>query len=109
MNHDEVTASLHMAAEFHILQYAVGIFSGIVVAMATAIVYIYRDNRKERAEWRSEMQTMNEELQGLIKQNNEAFNESVLATRELRGAINSQEKAIERLENTILKTQRNVI
>ena len=91
-----------MASDFKLLQYAVGIFSGIAIAMASAIVFIYRDTRSERTEWKAELKVMNAELQGLLSKNSEAFHESVLATRELRTAITAQEKAIERLENTLM-------
>lgn len=102
MTHDEITASMQMASDFKLLQYAVGIFTGIAAAMAAAIIYIYRDTRMERAEWRNELKQMNSQLQSLLNKNSEAFHESVLATRELRTAINSQEKAIERLEHTLV-------
>lgn len=98
---DEITASINLRDAFDLLRWAVGISGLLLTSMAGAIAYIYRDSRSERLQWRSEMKSMNVELQMVVKQNNEAFRDNSLALRELSMAISNQEKAIERLDAII--------
>lgn len=98
---------MQLVTEFNLLRYAIGIFSGIVVSMATAIVFIYKDSKSERLAWREEVKQMNDDLRGVIDKNTEAWHENCLSSRELREAIKSQEKAVERLERVIDKAMAN--
>lgn len=85
------------------MRYIIGISTGIVISLSGAIIFMYRDNRAERKEWRDELSAQNENLQKLIRQNNEAFNKVELSNQRLADVVDRQERTTQNLERLILE------
>lgn len=96
MTDQELTASLNIIQQFELLQWAVGIFGSIVVAMSTGFVMMYRDSRSERREYF-------ERLEKLVEKNNEVINKNALQTERLCEIVDRTERTTENLEKLILQ------
>mgnify|MGYP003556924424 FL=1 len=96
MTDQELTASLNIIQQFELLQWAVGIFGSIVVAMSTGFVMMYRDSRSERREYF-------ERLEKLVEKNNEVINKNALQTERLYEIVDRTERTTENLEKLILQ------
>ena len=96
MTDQELTASLNIIQQFELLQWAVGIFGSIVVAMSTGFVVMYRDSRSERREYF-------ERLEKLVEKNNEVINKNALQTERLCEIVDRTERTTENLEKLILQ------
>ena len=96
MTDQELTASLNIIQQFELLQWAVGIFGSIVVAMSTGFVIMYRDSRSERREYF-------ERLEKLVEKNNEVINKNALQTERLCEIVDRTERTTENLEKLILQ------
>ena len=96
MTDQELTASLNIIQQFELLQWAVGIFGAIVVAMSTGFVMMYRDSRSERREYF-------ERLEKLVEKNNEVINKNALQTERLCEIVDRTERTTENLEKLILQ------
>ena len=94
MTDQELTASLNIIQQFELLQWAVGIFGSIVVAMSTGFVMMYRDSRSERREYF-------ERLEKLVEKNNEVINKNALQTERLCEIVDRTERTTENLEKLI--------
>ena len=97
MTDQELTASLNIIQQFELLQWAVGIFGSIVVAMSTGFVMMYRDSRSERREYF-------ERLEKLVEKNNEVINKNALQTERLCEIVDRTERTTQNLEQLILQT-----
>ena len=96
MTDQELTASLNIIQQFELLQWAVGIFGSIVVAMSTGFVIMYRDSRSERREYF-------ERLEKLVEKNNEVINKNALQTERLCEIVDRTERTTQNLEKLILQ------
>lgn len=96
MTDQELTASLNIIQQFELLQWAVGIFGSIVVAMSTGFVMMYRDSRSERREYF-------ERLEQLVEKNNEVINKNALQTERLCEIVDRTERTTQNLEKLILQ------
>lgn len=103
MTAGEIAASINFVQEFELMRYIIGISTGIVISLSGAIIFMYRDNRAERKEWRDELSAQNENLQKLIRQNNEAFNKVELSNQRLADVVDRQERTTQNLERLILE------
>jgi C4-dicarboxylate transporter len=96
MTDQELTASLNIIQQFELLQWAVGIFGSIVVAMSTGFVMMYRDSRSERREYF-------ERLEQLVEKNNEVINKNAIQTERLCEIVDRTERTTQNLEKLILQ------
>lgn len=96
MTDNELTASLNIIQQFELLQWAVGIFASIVVAMSTGFVIMYRDSRAERIEYF-------ERLERLVEKNNEVMNKNSIVIEKLTGVVERTDRSVESLERLILQ------
>lgn len=103
MSEQEALASMNFVRDFEVLQYSVSIATGIVAALAGAIIFMYRDNRAERKEWRAEMVQQNERMITAISKNTEAFNKVELSNQRLADVVDRQERTTQNLERLILE------
>lgn len=96
MTDNELTASLNIIQQFELLQWAVGIFGSIVVAMSTGFVMMYRDSRAERREYF-------ERLEKLVEKNNDVIAKHTTQTERLVEVVDRNERAVANLERLILQ------
>lgn len=96
MTDNELSASLNIIQQFELLQWAVGIFSAIVVAMASGFVIMYRDTRTERRDYF-------ERLERLVEKNNEVISKHTIQTERLVEVVDRSERATQNLEKLILQ------
>lgn len=109
MSSIELEASMSFIKEFELLRWAVGIASGIVVALAGGIVFMYRDNRSERKEWRQEMASQNEKMLVTLGKNTEAFNKVELSIQRLADVVDRQADIVDRQERTTQNLERIIL
>lgn len=95
MTEQEIIASTNVIAQYELLQWAVGIFGSIVIAMAGAFVVMYRDTSSERKEYY-------DRLEKLVEKNNEVMNKNNLVIEKLTGVVERTDKSVESLERLIL-------
>lgn len=103
MTEAEITASVNFVRDFEVLRYVVGLATGIASALTGAIIFMYRDNRSERKEWRAEMVQQNERMISAITKNTEAFNKVELSNQRLADVVDRQEHTTQNLERLILE------
>ncbi len=103
MTEAELAASVNFVRDFEVLRYVVGLATGIATALTGAIVFMYRDNRSERREWRAEMVQQNERMIAAIYKNTEAFNKVELSNQRLADVVDRQERTTQNLEKLILE------
>lgn len=96
MTDQELTASLNIIQQFELLQWAVGIFGSIVVAMSSAFVIMYRDSRAERREYF-------DRLEKLVEKNNDVIAKHTTQTERLVEVVDRNERATMNLERLILQ------
>jgi hypothetical protein len=98
MTQEELEASINFINDFEVLQYVVGLSSGIVVALASALIFIYRDNRTERKEWRSDLSIQNERLTNTLEKVALALSGVEASNENLARLVDRQETTTRRLE-----------
>ena len=103
MTPQEITASINFVAQYELLQWAVGIFCSIVVAMATAFIIMYRDGRAERKEWNERQEVQSRQLIELITKTNEVVSKNTQQTERLIEVVDRNERATQNLEKLILQ------
>jgi len=99
----EITASTNVIAQYELLQWAVGVFGSIVVAMATAFVIMYRDGMAERKEWNERQEAQSRQLIELITKTNEVVSKNTQQTERLIEVVDRNERATQNLEKLILQ------
>lgn len=72
--------------------------SGIVVSLAGALVFMYRDNRTERKEWRSDLSIQNERLTNTLEKVALALSGVEASNENLARLVDRQETTTRRLE-----------
>lgn len=98
MTQEELEASINFINDFEVLQYVVGLSSGIVVALASALIFMYRDNRSERKEWRSDLSIQNERLTNTLEKVALALSGVENSNENLARLVDRQETTTRRLE-----------
>jgi hypothetical protein len=98
MTQEELEASINFINDFEVLQYVVGLSSGIVVALAGALVFMYRDNRSERKEWRSDLSIQNDRLNNTLEKVALALSGVETSNDNLARLVDRQETTTRRLE-----------
>ena len=98
MTQEELEASINFINDFEVLQYVVGLSSGIVVALAGALVFMYRDNRSERKEWRSDLSIQNDRLNNTLEKVALALIGVETSNENLARLVDRQETTTRRLE-----------
>jgi hypothetical protein len=98
MTQEELEASINFINDFEVLQYVVGLSSGIVVALAGALVFMYRDNRSERKEWRADLSIQNDRLNNTLEKVALALSGVETSNENLARLVDRQETTTRRLE-----------
>jgi hypothetical protein len=98
MTQEELEASINFINDFEVLQYLVGLSSSIVVALAGALVFMYRDNRSERKEWRADLSIQNERLTNTLEKVALALSGVETSNENLARLVDRQETTTRRLE-----------
>lgn len=93
---EELTASANVIAQYELLQWAVGIFGSIVVAMSAAFVVMYRDSRAERKEYF-------DRIEKLVEKTNDVISRNTAQTERLVEVVDRNERATQNLEKLILQ------
>lgn len=75
-----------------------GIASGIVVSLAGAIIFMYRDNRSERKEWRADLTVQNDRLNQTLERVADALSGVETSNENLAKLVDRQEASTRRLE-----------
>jgi hypothetical protein len=98
MTQEELEASINFINDFEVLQYLVGLSSSIVVALAGALVFMYRDNRSERKEWRADLSIQNDRLNNTLEKVALALSGVETSNENLARLVDRQETTTRRLE-----------
>lgn len=98
MTQEELEASINFINDFEVLQYLVGLSSSIVVALASALIFMYRDNRSERKEWRADLSIQNDRLTNTLEKVALALNGVETSNENLARLVDRQETTTRRLE-----------
>jgi hypothetical protein len=98
MTQEELEASINFINDFEVLQYLVGLSSSIVVALASALIFMYRDNRSERKEWRADLSIQNDRLNNTLEKVALALNGVETSNENLARLVDRQETTTRRLE-----------
>jgi len=98
MTQEELEASINFINDFEVLQYLVGLSSSIVVALASALIFMYRDNRFERKEWRSDLSIQNDRLNNTLEKVALALSGVETSNENLARLVDRQETTTRRLE-----------
>jgi len=98
MTEQEAIASVNFIQDFKLTQYMLAIASGIVISLAGAIVFMYRDNRSERKEWRADLTVQNDRLNQTLERVADALNGVETSNENLAKLVDRQETSTRRLE-----------
>jgi len=98
MTEQEAIASVNFIQDFKLTQYMLAIASGIVISLAGAIVFMYRDNRSERKEWRADLTVQNDRLNQTLERVADALNGVETSNENLAKLVDRQEASTRRLE-----------
>ena len=98
MTLEALEASINFINDFEVLQYLVGLSSSIVVALAGALVFMYRDNRSERKEWRADLSIQNDRLNNTLEKVALALSGVETSNENLARLVDRQETTTRRLE-----------
>lgn len=81
-----------------------GLASLIVASLAGAIIFMYRDNRAERKEWRADLTVQNDRLNRTLEKVADALNAVESSNENLANVVARQESTTRNLE--LLITQK---
>jgi hypothetical protein len=98
MTEQEAIASVNFIQDFKLTQYMLAIASGIVISLAGALVFMYRDNRSERKEWRSDLLIQNDRLNSTLEKVAQALSGVETSNENLAKLVDRQEASSRRLE-----------
>lgn len=98
MTDQELNASMNFIQDFKLTQYMLALASGIVISLAGALVFMYRDNRTERKEWRADLSIQNERLNNTLEKVTQALNGVEKSNENLATLVDRQETTTRRLE-----------
>lgn len=89
---------MNFIQDFTLTKWMLGIASGIVVSLAGALVFMYRDNRTERKEWRADLSLQNDRLNTTLEKLTQAINGVETSNENLAKLVDRQETTTRRLE-----------
>ena len=98
MTEQEAIASVNFIQDFKLTQYMLAIASGIVISLAGALVFMYRDNRSERKEWRTDLSIQNDRLNSTLEKVASALAGVEKSNENLSNLVDRQETTTRRLE-----------
>ena len=98
MTEQEAIASVNFINDFKLTQYMLGLASLIVASLAGAIIFMYRDNRSERKEWRSDLTVQNDRLNQTLERVADALSGVETSNENLAKLVDRQEASSRRLE-----------
>ncbi len=98
MTEQEAIASVNFIQDFKLTQYMLAIASGIVISLAGSLVFMYRDNRSERKEWRSDLTVQNDRLNQTLERVADALSGVETSNENLAKLVDRQEASTRRLE-----------
>lgn len=98
MTAQELNASMNFIQDFTLTKWMLGIASGIVVSLAGAIIFMYRDNRAERKEWRADLTVQNDRLNQTLERVADALSGVETSNENLAKLVDRQEASSRRLE-----------
>lgn len=98
MTEAEINASINFIQDFKLTQYMLALASGVVVSLAGALVFMYRDNRAERKEWRADLSIQNERLNNTLEKVASALSGVEASNENLAKLVDRQENTTRRLE-----------
>ena len=104
MTEQEINASINFIQDFKLTQYMLALASGIVVSLAGALVFMYRDNRAERKEWRADLTIQNDRLNQTLEKVADALIGVETSNENLANLVSRQEQTTRNLE--LLITQK---
>lgn len=104
MTEQELNASMNFIQDFKLTQYMLALASGIVISLAGALVFMYRDNRTERKEWRADLTVQNDRLNSTLEKVASALNAVESSNENLANVVARQEISTRNLE--LLITQK---
>lgn len=89
---------MNFIQDFKLTQYMLALASGIVISLAGALVFMYRDNRTERKEWRADLTVQNDRLNQTLEKVAEALSGVETSNENLAKLVDRQETTTRRLE-----------
>jgi len=98
MTQEELAVSVNFIQDFKLTQYMLAIASGIVISLAGALVFMYRDNRSERKEWRADLTVQNDRLNQTLERVADALSGVETSNENLAKLVDRQEASSRRLE-----------
>lgn len=98
MTEQEAIASVNFIQDFKLTQYMLGLASLIVASLAGAIIFMYRDNRAERKEWRADLSIQNDRLNSTLEKVASALAGVEKSNENLSNLVDRQETTTRRLE-----------
>jgi hypothetical protein len=98
MTEQELSASMNFIQDFKLTQYMLALASGIVISLAGALVFMYRDNRSERKEWRADLSLQNDRLNSTLEKVSQALIGVETSNENLAKLVDRQETTTRRLE-----------
>ena len=98
MTEQEAIASVNFIQDFKLTQYMLAIASGIVISLAGALVFMYRDNRSERKEWMADLSIQNDRLNSTLEKVASALAGVEKSNENLSNLVDRQETTTRRLE-----------
>ncbi len=98
MTEQEAIASVNFIQDFKLTQYMLGLASLIVASLAGAIIFMYRDNRAERKEWRADLTIQNDRLNSTLEKVASALAGVEKSNENLSNLVDRQETTTRRLE-----------
>lgn len=98
MTEQEINASINFIQDFKLTQYMLALASGVVVSLAGALVFMYRDNRAERKEWRADLTIQNDRINATLSRVADALMQVETSNENLAKVVDRQEHTTRRLE-----------
>lgn len=98
MTDQEINASINFIQDFKLTQYMLALASGVVVSLAGALVFMYRDNRAERKEWRADLTIQNDRLNQTLEKVASALSGVEASNENLAKLVDRNENTTRRLE-----------
>ena len=94
---------MNFIQDFKLTQYMLWLASGIVVSLATAIIFLYRDNKASQEKNAENLAKQNTLITEVITKNTEAFNKVEASNQRLADVVDRQERTTQNLEKLILQ------
>lgn len=103
MTPQELDASMNFIQDFTLTKWMLGIASGIVVSLAGALVFMYRDNKASQEKNADNLAIQNKLMMEVIGKNTEAFYRMDSTISRLTDVVDSAETSTRNLEKLILQ------